>query len=171
MSVLRPALAAAALLCVGAAPAAKTIPERLLTCTLKRMTNFDPNANQSAADITYEGQYPLALRLAQTPVRTAPPPDITAPPEPVDPRTRIVADPAGLTRDFPNAFNRVVDLWPERVEMTSVIDQPLVNMIIINPIDSAKGTATLFMTRAKDLNAYDTEHMYTGECRIETPKR
>jgi hypothetical protein len=170
MSVMRPALAAAALMCASAAPAPKIIPERLLQCTLKRMTNFDPSANQSAADITYEGRYPFALRLPERPVRTAPPPDITEAPEPVDPRTRVVADPAGLTKDFPNQFNRVVDLWPERVEMTSVIDQPLVNMIIINPIDPAKGTATLFMTRAKDLNAYDSEHMYTGDCRIETTK-
>lgn len=164
MSVTRSAFLAAAMLCISAAPAPKMIPERLLSCTLKRMTNFDPQKQQSAADITYEGNYPLTLRLPATPVRTAPPPDITDPPEPVDPRTAIVADPAGLTRDFPKAFNRVVDMWPERVEMTSVIDQPLVNMIIINPIDPARGSATLFMTRARDLNAYDTDHMYTGAC-------
>lgn len=164
MTVPRSPLLVAALLCVGAAPAPKLIPDRLLKCTLSRMTNFDPQANQSAADITYEGKHPFALLLPHAAARTTPPPEITETPEPVDPRTKVVADPDGLTKDFPNRFNRVVDLWPERVEMTSAIDTPLVNMIIIHPIDPAKGTATLFMTRAKDLNAYDTDHMYTGAC-------
>ena len=166
MIVPRPALMFAACLGVGAAPAPEMLPDRLLTCTLSRMTNFDPHANQSAADITYEGKYPFTLRLPEAPARTAPPPEITQPAEPVDPRTRIVADPAALTKGFPNRFDRVVDLWPERVEMTTTIDTPLVNMIIIHPIDPVAGTATLFMTRAKDLNAYDTDHMYTGACRV-----
>lgn len=170
MMPARPALLLAALLGIGAAPAPKMIPDRLLDCTLARMTNFDPKGRQSAADIVYEGKHPFELRLPKTPVRTTPPPEITQPAEPVDPRTKVVADPDGLTRGFPNRFDRVVDLWPERVEMTTTIDTPLVNMIIVHPIDPAKGTATLFMTRAKDLNAYDTDHMYTGECRIETPK-
>lgn len=166
MTISRFALAAAGLLCAGGAPAPKTIPERRLDCVLSRMTNFDPTAQQSAADITYEGNYPFSLRLPQTAERTTPPPEITAPPEPVDPRTRILADPAGLTKDFSKRFNRVVDLWPDRVELTSVIDNPLVNLIIVHPIDESARTATLFMARAADLNAYDLDHIYNGTCRV-----
>jgi hypothetical protein len=170
MPALRPAALLAALLCVGAAPAPKMLPDRLLKCVLARMTNFDPKAQQTAADITYEGQYPFEVMLPRAPVRTTPPPEITDPAEPVDPRTKVVADPAGLTKGFPNRFDRVVDLWPERVEMTTTIDTPLVNMIIVHPIDPVAGTATVFMTRAKDLNAYDTDHIYTGQCKVEASR-
>lgn len=170
MIVARPALLVATLLCVGAAPAPKLLPDRLLSCVLARMTNFDPAKRQSAAEITYEGQHRFELLLAKARVRTGPPPEITEPAEPVDPRTRVVADPDGLTRGFPNRFDRVVDLWPERVEMTTTIDTPLVNMIIVHPIDPVAGTATVFMTRAKDLGAYDTAHIYTGRCKVAASK-
>jgi hypothetical protein len=154
------------------APQAKPgmLPDRLLTCTLGRITNPDPSREQADDEIIYEGKHPFTLLLPAGPARTAPPPDATDDPEPVDPRTRIVADPDGLAKGFPNRFDRVVDLWPQRVEMTTTIDTPLVNLIVINPIDAQAGTAMLFMTQATDVATLDMQHLYRGPCTVSAPK-
>lgn len=148
-----------------AAPGAK-LPNRLLRCTLGRMTNLDPKKNQTNDEIVYEGKHVFELLLPAGPARTAPPPDATEAPEPVDPRTRIVSDADGLTAKFPNRFDRVVDYWPTRVEMTTTIDDPLVNLLIVNPIDEKAGTAMLFMTQATDVATFDMEHLYRGPCTV-----
>lgn len=146
--------------------AAAMLPERTLQCVLGRATNLDATKNQSTDEIVYEGRHAFTLFLPAIPVRTGPPPEAVDPAEPVDPRTRIVADPDGLTRAFPARFDRVVDYWPDRVEMTTVIDNPLVNLIIIHPIDPAKGTATIFMTQATDVATFDMQHIYQGSCSV-----
>lgn len=156
----------AVLLTATAAAPVRMLPARTLDCTLGRMTNVDPTREQTEADIVYEGRHRLVLHLPAIPARTAPPPDAIEAPEPVDPRTRIVEDPDGLTARFPRRFDRVVDLWPERVEMTTTIDDPLVNLIIVNPIDAAKGTAMLFMTQATDVATFDLQRVYRGPCTV-----
>lgn len=148
----------------AAAPA--MLPDRTLTCTLGRMTNIDATKDQKESDIVYDGAHRFVLFLPAIPVRTTPPPEAIDAPERVDPRTRIVADPDGLTRGFPNRFDRLVDLWPNRVELTTTIDDPLVNLIIVNPIDPAKGTAMVFMTRATDVATFDMTQIYRGPCTV-----
>lgn len=168
------ALAALPLVAAAPAPAPKPmasaaatlLPNRLLRCVLGRMTNLDPTRNQTDAEIVYEGKHPFELLLPAIAARTAPPPDAIDAPEPVDARTRIVADPDKLTDKFPNRFDRVVDYWPKRVEMTTTINDPLVNLIVINPIDAQAGTAMLFMTQATDVATYDMEHLYRGKCAV-----
>lgn len=144
------------------------LPDRLLRCTLGRATNLDPKKQQTTADIVYEGEHEFELFLPAVPVRQGPPPDATEPAEPVNPQTRIVADPDGLTNGFPRRFDRVVDYWPERVEMATTIDDPLVNLIIINPIDATSGSASLFMTQATDVATYDLSKVYQGSCTVQT---
>lgn len=149
-------------------PEAAMLPDRLLRCVLGRATNLDPKKDQTLADIVYEGKHEFTLFLPSIPVRQGPPPDAIDPAEPVDPRTRIVADPDGLTSSFPRRFDRVVDYWPDRVEMTTTIDNPLVNLIIINPIDAANGSARLFMTQATDVATFDLSKVYQGSCTVLT---
>lgn len=150
---------------VGTAPAA-LLPDRTLDCTLGRITNPDTSREQTDAEIVYEGRHAFSLFLPGGPARTAPPPDATEAPEPVDPRTRILADPDGLTKNFPERFDRVIDLWPQRVEMVTTLSDSLANLVIINPIDPAAGTAMLFMTRASDAATFDLQAMYRGPCTV-----
>jgi hypothetical protein len=147
-------------------PTAAMLPERTLQCVLGRATNLDATKDQTTDDIVYEGRHPFTVFLPAIPVRTGPPPEAVDPAEPVDPRTRILADPDGLTREFPPHFDRVVDYWPDRVEMTTVINDPLVNLIIIHPIDPAQGTASIFMTQATDVATFDMQHIYQGTCSV-----
>lgn len=144
------------------------LPDRTLTCTLGRITNPDTSREQTDAEIIYEGRHAFSLFLPGGPARTAPPPDATEAPEPVNPRTRILADPDGLAGRFRGRFDRVIDLWPQRVEMTASVADPLVNLIIVNPIDPAAGTAMLFMTQATDVATFDLQHMYRGPCTVKT---
>ena len=169
-------LAGPGLLLVACSPAAgeqanvaapvRMLPARLIDCTLGRATNLDPKKNQTVADIIYEGAHRFSFYLPAIPARQAPPTDATEAADPVDPRTRIVNDADGLTTKFPNRFDRVVDLWPERVEMTTTIDDPLVNLLILSSIDPQRRTARLFMTQATDVATFDMQHIYEGACRI-----
>jgi hypothetical protein len=147
--------------------ARKMLPSRLLTCVLGRATNIDTKKDQVLSDIVYEGRHEFSVMLPSIPVRTAPPPEAVDTPEPVDPRTRIMLDKSGLTKAFPNRFDRVVDMWPERVEMTTTINDPLVNLIIISNIDNSLGTAWLFMTQATDVATFDMKHIYQGPCKVQ----
>lgn len=162
-------LATLALALIGAAPRQVStpprLPDRLLRCSLGRVTNFDPQGYQKPDDLHYEGRHDFSLFLPGGPVRTHVPPDPIDPPEPVDPRTTIVADPDRIAAG-PSRFDRVVDYWPDRVELTTTIDGPLVNLIIVHPVDVARRTANLFMTQATDLTAFDTAHLYQGRCDI-----
>lgn len=142
------------------------LPDRLLDCTLSRITNFDPDRDQRPGDFTFEGRHNFKLFLPAIPVRTAEPPASTAAPEPVDPRTRIVADPDGLAREAPIRFDRVVDYWPERVEMTAPISNVAVKLIIVTPIDLQRKTADLFMANANDAVTWDHDRLYSGQCRV-----
>lgn len=141
-------------------------PPRLLSCVLARATNLDPSKPQAAQDITFEGRHDFALFLPAASKRKGPPPDPTDAPEPVDPATHISADPDGLARDASPVFQRVVDLWPERVEMIAPIDDKTLRLIIIHDIDPATGKASLYMTRAFDAASMDLQQVYQGSCTI-----
>jgi len=143
------------------------LPSRQLDCTLGRVTNFDPKRDQPMSDYVYDGHHALTLFLPAIPQRRTPPPDPTAPPEPVDPRTRIVADPdhiAGPAATLP--FRRVVDLWPSRVEMMTPINPVVANVITIAQVTPDQSHATIFMARANDATTYDLQNLYFGRCRI-----
>lgn len=149
----------------SAAPA--MLPPRLLDCTLGRIANFDPNRIQQPSEYVFEGRHVFKLFLPPIPVRTTPPPPATAPAEPVDPRTRILSDPDGLAREAGGRpFDRVIDLWPRRVEMLAPISDVAVKMIIIDRIDGQRGTADMFVTNANDAATFDTKNMYFGNCNI-----
>lgn len=163
--MVAPAACAAEVVTTASAPAAM-IPGRLLTCVLGRATNLDPHREQKRSEVIYEGSHKFSLFLPETSRRTTAPPDPTEPPEPVDVRTRVVADPDGLTRNVPPRFDRVIDLWPERVEMTTTVAEPIVNLIIVSDV-SADGTqASLFMTKATDVATLDLQNVYSGDCRV-----
>lgn len=142
------------------------IPARQLDCVLGHALNLDPTKEQSLDDIEYEGQFSFSLYLPATRRSSAPPPDATEPAAPVDPATRVIGDPAGLRRGVPEGFARVVDLWPNRVEMTQVVSGSLVHLMIINPIDEQRGTANLFMTTATDVAAMNLKTVYQGPCKV-----
>ncbi|MFM6829323.1 MAG: hypothetical protein ACKOVA_03135 [Novosphingobium sp.] len=150
----------------GASAQPATIPARLLTCVLGRATNLDPHREQKRSEVIYEGSHKFALLLPETPRRTTAPPDPTEPPEPVDPRTRIVADPDGLAKQVPAHFDRVIDLWPERVEMVTTIAEPVVNLIIVSDISPDGKQASLFMTKATDVATLDLKNVYSGSCNV-----
>jgi len=144
----------------------KMLPDRLLQCTIGRMTNVDTKKEQTKADIIFEGSHRFDLFLPGIPARTAPPPDAIEPPEPVDPRTQVRADPDGLRAGVPEGFTRVVDYWPDRVELVTAMTDPLVHLIVIHPIDAAAKAANIFMTFATDLATYDMKRVYSGDCTI-----
>ena len=143
------------------------LPARQLDCTLGRITNFDPDKNQRPQDFTFEGQHRLVLFLPSIPVRTAPPPDPVDPPEPVDPRTRVLVDPDGLAADVAGPFTRVVDYWPERVELVALTTQSLSKLMVIDRIDESTGRANMFLTTAGDAITYDQSRLFAGTCRVD----
>ncbi|WP_158299019.1 hypothetical protein [Sphingomonas psychrotolerans] len=150
-----------------AAPRISMLPTRLLECRLGRITNFDPSREQAPSEFKYEGSHPFALLLPSIPVRTTEPPRSTLPPEPVDPRTRIVADPDGISAGAAGRpFERVVDYWPERVEMTTPIGGGAVNMIILQPSEAQPGLVDMFMTKATDAVTWDLDALYSGRCKL-----
>lgn len=167
----RTALLAALSLSAGAAaaapPPAPMQPARVLRCTLGRALNIDPMKNQTVADIRYEGAHRFDLFLPAIPVRQGPPPDPADDPEPVDPATRVLDDPDGLAADMQPRFVRVVDLWPQRVEMAGRIEGLLSRLIVVSEIDPQRGTANLFMTRARDAGSLDLAQVYQGGCTVE----
>lgn len=151
----------------GQAGSPAMLPARLLDCSLGRISNFNPSKDQKLSEYQFDEHHALKLFLPSIPVRTKEPPDATAAPEPVDPRTKIVADPDGITdvaRDRP--FDRVVDLWPARVEMTTPISDVAVNMIIVDRIDMANRRAVMFVTKANDAVTFDQKHLYIGQCKV-----
>lgn len=147
--------------------AAKLLPPRMLRCTLGRMTNIDTRRVQRADEIVYEGAHRFDLFLPPIPVRAGPPPDPIEPAEPVDKRTRLVADPDGLAKGVPARFDRVVDEWPKRTELLTFIEGVRSSIIIITDFDAATNTATLFTTRANgDITSYDFDRIYQGQCAV-----
>jgi len=152
---------------VGAAPKGiAMLPNRLLQCRLGHATNLDPDKNQRSDEVTFDSYHEFSLFLPMGPVRTTPPPDATEKPEHVNRATRIVLDPDGLSRDSQPGFERVIDLWPDRVEMTKTINQSLTKLIVISDIDAASGTAKMFMTNAADLTNFDFTSTYLGDCNV-----
>ncbi|WP_298167168.1 hypothetical protein [Novosphingobium sp.] len=142
------------------------LPDRQLTCSVRHITNFDPEKLQTSAELQYDAVYPLTLALPGIPVRTAPPPEPQDEPEPVDPRTRILADPGNIAPTNNGTFDRAIDYWPERTELSAVIAGDLLNVIVINKYDPATQTANFFMTRAAELTRFQTNHVYQGECKV-----
>jgi hypothetical protein len=166
----------------GNAAAAKPtppLPDRVLDCQVRHITNFDPHLAQTASELQYDSVHRLVLFLPSIRPRTSLPPAPFDKPEKVDPRTRIISDPDKIAPQPHHRFARVVDYWPDRVELSSVISgtdratlttSPLLNVIVINPIDVANGTTNLFMTRATELTHFQPNHIYQGSCAIHIGK-
>lgn len=145
------------------------LPARLLDCHLGRITNYDPSKEALPRDYTYEGDHVFRLFLPSIPERTTAPPRSTQAPEPVDPKTRILTDPDGISAGAMQIpFDRVVDYWPERVEMTTPVGNGEVNLIILQQSAGQPGLTDIFMTKAKDAMTYDTNGMYAGRCKATT---
>lgn len=142
------------------------LPARLLTCSIGHVTNFDPHQDQTAAELRFDGFHRFSLFLPAIPVLKGAPRDASEEALPVDPRTRIVSDPDNISGQPSHSFGRIIDLWPDRVELSATIAGPLLDTIVINPIDVAHGTANLFMMRATELTHFDGGHIYQGTCRI-----
>ena len=154
---------------VGAAaplPSPPAVLDRVLHCTLGRAKNLDPSRQQKMSEIKFEGRHSLSIRLPVGNIRPGPAPDPGDEPLPVDPQTRILNDPDGLMRDSRREFYRVVDLWPKRVEMVTIIDPPYANLLIINPIDTRKKTAWLYLARTADAASVDLARVFQGPCSI-----
>jgi hypothetical protein len=160
------ATASAPAIASGQTASVAMLPDRTLDCTLGRALNLDPSRNQSRDEIRYEGAYSFSVFLPSIPQRQSQPPDPTEMPEPVNPATRILADPAGLASDQNSAFNRVVDMWPERVEMARTINPALSRLIIVSDIDAANGSANLFMAEATDAASMNMEKIFLGRCQV-----
>ncbi len=145
------------------------LPARMLDCHLGRITNFDPSKEELPKEYTYEGDHAFRLFLPPIPQRTTEPPRSTQAPEPVDPKTRIVADPDGISVGaMKRPFERVVDYWPERVELTTPVGNGQVNLIVLQKSEGQPGLTDIFMTKAKDAITFDTNGMYAGRCTATT---
>lgn len=145
------------------------LPARLLDCDLGRIINFDPSHEQKPEDYRFAENHKFRLYLPSIPVRTTEPPSSTQPPEPVDPRTRILADPDAISRGaFGRPFYRVVDYWPERVEMTTPIATETSNLVILDRYDASTGVVHIFMTAANDAVTFDQKRLYAGNCHVAT---
>lgn len=142
------------------------LPARLVTCSLGHATNFDPQKQQTPADITFDTHHRLSLYLPGISARTAPPPDATEAAEAVDPRTRVTEDPDGITADAPGPFERVVDLWPDRVELAKTTATGAFKTLLVSDYDAARGTTRMFLGTAGDLTSYDLARIYMGDCTV-----
>jgi len=150
---------------LATSPAAR-LPARLLTCSLGHAVNFDPVQQQRLDDLVYDSHHRLSLYLPGIAARTAPPPDAIEAAEAVDPATRLTEDPDQITADSPGRFSRVVDLWPERVELTKTTRLGAYKAFLVSDYDPARGTARMFLGTASDLTTYDLKHIYLGECNV-----
>jgi hypothetical protein len=167
-----------ALLTTAPATAAPTthapkLPARLLVCSLGHATNFDPAKQQTLDDITYDVYHRLSLFLPKIRQRTSEPPDATEVAEKVDPKTRVIEDPDGIFAEAAGPFERVVDLWPERVELTRQTPTGMYKTFLVSDYDPANGTARMFLGTASDITTYDLKRIYMGECKVtlNPPKR
>jgi hypothetical protein len=151
-----------------AAAPAPVLPDRLLECSIGHVINFDPTHQQTAAELRYDGFHRLVIMLAQGPRLVGKPPEAIDDAPAVDPRTHIVADPDHITAQPDDRFGRIIDQWPNRVELSATIKGDLLNAIVLTPIDEASGMANLFMMRATELTHFDPAHIYQGTCRIRT---
>ncbi|KUR70319.1 hypothetical protein AQZ52_15845 [Novosphingobium fuchskuhlense] len=143
------------------------LPARTLTCDLGHTTNVDTSREQLAKELVFDSYHKLSLFLPPIPVRTTEPPDPAFPvTEKVDKRTRIIADPDKITADMVGPFQRVVDMWPERVEMTAPVGGYKVKVLVITNYDEAAHRAQLFMTNAADLASWDKDKIYAGYCDV-----
>jgi hypothetical protein len=154
----------------NAAPAAAPImlPDRLLTCAIGHVTNFDVHIEQSPGDLHNDGVHHFTLFLPAIALDQGPPPDAIEKAPLVDPRTRIVSDPDHISGQPTNHFDRIVDWWPDRVELSANIEGPLLNAIVIHPIDAERGTASVLMLRATELTHFQPDQIYQGSCHIVT---
>jgi hypothetical protein len=142
-------------------------PDRVLECTMRRATNADTSKLQTYEELTFEGAHRLVLHLGPIEVRTGAPPDAaTEEAESVSPLTRIDADPDGLLAGVPVQFSRVVDRWPERVEIATDVDIDLINFMALSPIDVERRTARLFMTFTNRQLGYNIKRIFLGDCSI-----
>lgn len=152
-------------------PAAEKLPARLLECKLGHATNFDVEKEQTVDEITFDTFHRLSLFLPAINPRTTAPPDALEKAEPVDRKTRVTEDPDGLTADAPGPFERVVDMWPERVELAKPTPIGTYKTILITDYDPMRATARMFMGTAADLTSYDLKRIYLGECTVIFPVR
>jgi len=149
-------------------PAApQRLPDRMLSCTLARATNVDLTREQPASELVMTGSHVFKLFLPSRPVMQGPPPEARDAPEPVPAGTRIVSDPDRLARNAGLEFDRVVDVWPDRVELATTLAPRLFHLIIVHPIDVVAGTARLLMTTTDDTMTFDRDHIYIGDCKID----
>lgn len=153
-------------LAAGRAAPAALLPDRTLTCRVGHVINFDPAKAQTMAELRYDTAHDFALFLPSIPARTAPPPEADEKPEPVDRRTRILSDPDRISPQPRGRFDRVVDYWPDRVELSSTIAGPLRSVVMLDKIDRTAGTANIVMMRASELTHFDPAHIYQGQCRF-----
>lgn len=144
--------------------AATKIPSRTFRCKLGHALNLDPAKEQRMDEIRYEGSHEFAVFIPAAISRGKPALDSADPTSAADPATRVLADPSGLRRGVPAGFARIVDLWPERVELTQTIERPLVHFMVINQIDETTRTANLFMTTATDVASMNLKTVYQGRC-------
>lgn len=149
-----------------AAEAPAKLPGRLITCSLGHATNFNVAEQQTLDDITYDSFHHLSLYLPPISARTTPPPDAIEKADAVDPRTRVVEDPDGITAETSGEFDRVVDLWPERVELAKTTATGLYKTILVSDYDPAKSTARMFLGTASEITTYDLKRIYMGECKV-----
>jgi hypothetical protein len=147
-------------------PTGAAIPARTLTCTVGRATNIDTSRIQRIDEIVLEGQHVVAISLPPVRQWQGPTPDPSDPPLPVDKRVRISADPDHILADAGPQFDRVIDMWPSRVEMVARMKPPLGKLIIIHDIAADQSTARVSITSAADAASLDINNMYLGPCRI-----
>ena len=75
-------------------------------------------------------------------------------------------DPGNIAPSKNGTFDRVIDYWPERTELSAVISGDLLNVIVINNYDPVTQTANFFMTRATELTHFQPNHIYQGSCQV-----
>lgn len=147
------------------------LPDRWVDCTVGHVINFDPRREQTADELRFDSQHRFAFFLAHGKRMVGAPPETWDVAPKVDPRTRIVADPDGVSGQQTPGFGRLVDKWPYRVELSTPIDDKgLLSAIALHPIDEAAGTAWVLMLRASELTHFDAAHIYQGSCRVLTGK-
>jgi len=148
----------AALIAVAATTLATAAPDRLIRCTLGRVTNLEA---RTPAELGITGRHTLTVLQPAAATGGA---DLPNPGAAGAAQLRVY-DP---DRILPiEHLDDLADAWPKRVEMTARLSAGRSAFVSLGGIDPAVGAATGSAGIMIGGTSVDRDHFYQGDCRVE----
>ncbi len=146
------------IIAVAATTLATAAPDRLIRCTLGRVTNLEA---RTSAELGITGSHTLTVFQ---PAAAAGGADLPNPGAEGAARLRL-HDPDHILPV--QRLDDLADAWPERVEMTARLPGGRSAFISLGGIDPALGAATGSAGIMIGGTSVDRDHFYQGDCRVE----